>query len=290
MLFRRSRPFARPASVRLLIAAAFATLASFASIATFASTAAHAESRTLDGAIYRVPDGWRVEEAPRSVTRHSELDRANGRYCAPAARNVPPLPGWQGRGAGTKFVDANGLESWILVHTYSSGNRRVSFTALTNQPGHYGPAIDAFFASASARDAEGRPVYVALFRSGNNRRWVEVVTPDRAAFEKHLTVVHDGEETDFEPLNRLANLNRFAVAPADLVGEWASSGGAGVEYVNLYTGQSAGLHFASNTERFTFQKDGTYAGEWVGVQNAGGGNSCAGANTRGAYRAAGCST
>lgn len=425
MLFRRSRLFALPASTRLLIAAAFATFA------TFTSAAAHAETRTLDGATYRVPDGWRVEEAPRSVTRHSELDRANGRYCAlgayvstasagsldadaradwemvvaaygrtgaPAARNVPPLPGWQGRGAGAKFVDVNGLESWVFVHTYSNGTRRVSFTALTNEPGHYRPAIDAFFASirlpapsagasasapppppaaaptgakrttfddgwsaveeadwvrasrgavtvlvhhaapdqrpfvnpwegttavwnqvvaprytgvsglwvrrgswddgdswgqgknfasASARDAQGRSVWVALFRSGNNRRWVEIVTPDRAAFEAHLTVVHDGEDTDFEPLNRLANLNKFAVAPADLVGEWASSGGAGVEYVNVYTGQSAGFHFASNTERFTFQKDGTYASEWVGVQNTGGGNSYAGANTRGAYRATG---
>ena len=261
-----------PASVRLLTAAAFATFTSFVSFvsfATFASRAAHAETRTLDGATYRVPDGWRVEEAPRSVTRHSELDRANGRYCALAAHvstaSAPPPPptaaptgarrttfddGWvaveeadwvrASRGVVTVFVHhaapdqrpfVDPWEGTAAVWNQVVAPRYTGVSGLIVRRGSWDDG-DSWgqgknFASASARDAEGRSVYVALFRSGNNWRWVEIVTPDRAAFEKHLTVVHDGEETDFEPLNRLANLNRFAVGPADLVGEWASSGGAG---------------------------------------------------------------
>ena len=126
------------------------------------------------------------------------------------------------------------------------------------------------FASATARDAQGQSIHVALFRGGNGRRWIEIITPDKATFEKQLTVVRDQDGTDFEPLNKLATYNKFAVAAADLVGGWTSSSGAGIEYVNVYTGGSAGFHHASSTSRFTFRADGSYASEWVGAQNTGG--------------------
>lgn len=95
-------------------------------------------------------------------------------------------------------------------------------------------------------------------------------------------MVRDQDGTDFEPLNKLATYNKFAVAAADLVGDWTSSSGAGIEYVNVYTGGSAGFHHASSTSRFTFRADGSYASEWVGAQNTGGATQFGGENYKGA--------
>jgi hypothetical protein len=74
--------------------------------------------------------------------------------------------------------------------------------------------------------------------------------------------------TNWAPLDATSNLNKFAVAAADLPGQWASSSSASVDYVNIYTGNSAGTAYASSTSSFTFASDGTYASTWKGAMNA----------------------
>ena len=41
-----------------------------------------------------------------------------------------------------------------------------------------------------------------------------------------------------------------------------------MDYVNVYTGNSAGTAYASSTSTFTFKSDGTYESVWKGAMNA----------------------
>lgn len=116
-----------------------------------------------------------------------------------------------------------------------------------------------YFASADAVEAgSDRQRFVALFRNGNGARWLEIQTPDRATFERLLTVVYDQDGTNWNAMANLANVNRFAVTASDLPGLWASSSAAGVQYVNIYTGTSAGMAAVSQNDSYTFRSDGTY--------------------------------
>jgi hypothetical protein len=129
-----------------------------------------------------------------------------------------------------------------------------------------GPMEGKYFASADATEqASGKRVHVALFRDGSFGRWIEVRTADRATFERELTVVYDQDGSNWTALANLANLNRFAVAASDLTGVWKGASGAGVEYVNVYTGASVGMATSSSTSEFTFRADGSYTSVWKGV-------------------------
>jgi hypothetical protein len=121
---------------------------------------------------------------------------------------------------------------------------------------------------ADAKTSDGKAVHVALFRGGNGQRWIEIITPTRAVLHAKITKVVEGDGTNWAPLLALSNLNKFAVAAADLPGQWASSSGASVDYVNIYTGNSAGTAYASSTSSFTFKADGTYESVWKGAMNA----------------------
>lgn len=129
-----------------------------------------------------------------------------------------------------------------------------------------GPMEGKYFASADATEqASGKRMHVALFRDGSFGRWIEVRTADRATFERELTVVYDQDGSNWTALANLANLNRFAVAASDLTGVWKGSSGAGVEYVNVFTGASVGMATSSSTSEFTFRPDGSYTSVWKGV-------------------------
>jgi len=149
-----------------------------------------------------------------------------------------------------------------------------------------GPFEGKYFAQADARDAAGRPVHVALFKYGNAGRWIETVTPDKASFQRLVTPVLPQDGTQWDKLISLINLNRFAVSAADLVGTWGAGSGAGVQYVNAYTGTSAGMAFSSSTSTYEFRPDGTYTSVWKGAHNAldGRGTQFGSENARGNYQ------
>jgi hypothetical protein len=149
-----------------------------------------------------------------------------------------------------------------------------------------GPFEGKYFAQADARDAAGRQVHVALFKYGNAGRWIETVTPDKASFQRLVTPVLPQDGTQWDKLISLINLNRFAVSAADLVGTWGAGSGAGVQYVNAYTGTSAGMAFSSSTSTYEFRPDGTYTSVWKGAHNAldGRGTQFGSENSRGNYQ------
>lgn len=124
-----------------------------------------------------------------------------------------------------------------------------------------------YFAQADARDNDGRPVHVALFRGGNGGKWIEIVTPDKATFQSRFTAVQQYDGTNWAPLEKLAVYNKFAVAAADVVGSWESASGAAVQYYEVYTGNNAGMAYASSTISFVFRPDGTYTSVYKGAQN-----------------------
>lgn len=119
---------------------------------------------------------------------------------------------------------------------------------------------------ADAKSSDGKSVHVALFRGGNGQRWIEIITPTQAALHQ-LGKVVEGDDSNWSPFLAMSNLNKFSVAAADLPGEWASSSGASIDYVNIYTGNSAGTAYASSTSKFTFKSDGTYESVWKGASN-----------------------
>jgi hypothetical protein len=276
------------------------------------------------------------------------------------------VDGWNGRAAST-VAEKAGTKTYVYLQTYSNGSKRMTFTATTNQPAHYLPVIDAFFASialgpapaapvaagsgkttnfddgwvateqadwvragkdglvvlihyrlpdlrpfnnldeatafawnqmvvpryrslsnvwirrsfwsdgdafhgkyfaqADARDRDGKPVFVAFFKDGTYGKWIEVIAPDKATFNRRVTAVQQLDGTNWEPLVKLGGLNKFAVAAGDLVGNWESASGAVVQYYEVYTGNNAGMAYASSTTSFAFRPDGTYTSVYKGAQN-----------------------
>lgn len=138
---------------------------------------------------------------------------------------------------------------------------------------------------ADAKTTDGKAVHVALFKGGNGQRWIEIITPSQAVLHAKLTKVVEGDGTNWAPLLATSNLNKFSVTAADLTGQWASSSGSSVDYVNVYTGNSAGTAYASSTSTFTFKSDGTYESVWKGAMNAqdGRGTQFGGESYKGKY-------
>ncbi|MFN5475380.1 MAG: hypothetical protein ACK484_02215, partial [Sphingobacteriales bacterium] len=76
--------------------------------------------------------------------------------------------------------------------------------------------------------------------------------------------------------------NKFAVAASDLTGKWASWSGAGVQYVNVYTGLDAGMGHAQSSNEIVFNANGTYNREYKGVSGSpGAGNTYYGEKNNG---------
>lgn len=129
-----------------------------------------------------------------------------------------------------------------------------------------------YYAEANAVQG-GANVFVVLFRGGNGQRWMEFIAPDKKTFESVFGQVVPQEGTDWNRLSVMANCNRFAIAPNDLIGTWSGWSGAGVEYVNIYTGLSAGMGHSQSGNVIRFFPDGQYAREYKGVSGSPGGTN-----------------
>lgn len=147
-----------------------------------------------------------------------------------------------------------------------------------------GPLDGKYFAESDLTSLEtGQRVHVVLFKNGNYGRWIEFITPDKATFARMFSPVYEQNGTDWGKLAAMGNYNKFAVAASDLPGTWYSADGAGVQYYNAYTGNSAGMGFASSNTEITFQQNGTYKSVYKGVDNTlnGAGNRYYGATYQG---------
>lgn len=121
-------------------------------------------------------------------------------------------------------------------------------------------------------NSTGKQVYVVLYKNGNSGKWIEIITPDKASFQKQFTIVYQQDGTDWDKLSNMGNLNKFAVAASDIIGNWKSASGAGIEYVNIYTGNSAGMASSSSTTEFFFKPGNTYTSIYKGVMGSNGAN------------------
>lgn len=113
------------------------------------------------------------------------------------------------------------------------------------------------FMSGNVLDpATGKVVYVVLFKRGESG-WIEVVSPDKNTFVQVFGVDSDIIDNTvsmsiWEPLQKMAGYNRFGVAMSDLTGKWTNNFSGMTQYVNVYTGASAGMDTHSSAQVFAF--------------------------------------
>ena len=104
------------------------------------------------------------------------------------------------------------------------------------------------YASASAVDpATGNRVHVVLSkRRGRGTRWIEIVTPDVATYDREIGPYRQGN-TDWNRILALHGLNRFAIAASDLGGTWSDNYASATSMVFVNTGWSAGTMYTGGS-------------------------------------------
>lgn len=145
-----------------------------------------------------------------------------------------------------------------------------------------------YYAEATLTDnASGATVFVVLFKKGTG--WMEFVLPSRKAFVETFGV--DISKIDYyvdsevwDPLKRMANYNRFAVAPADFTGKWTNNFSNNTYYANVYTGLSAGMSTYSSSQVFEFFSGSKYKWNLVAANSYGGASQFASAKGAGTFK------
>jgi hypothetical protein len=144
------------------------------------------------------------------------------------------------------------------------------------------------FVTADVTDNKtGRKVHVALFKKGNSG-WIEFITPDKNSFVQAFGIdinkvdYYNTETAAWDPLKKMVDYNKFAVAAADLKGKWTSNFSGMTQYVNIYTGADAGASSHSSTESFQFTGN-TYHWELVAASGMVGNLKFAGAKSAGTH-------
>ncbi|CAN5456163.1 hypothetical protein BH10ACI3_BH10ACI3_21850 [soil metagenome] len=133
----------------------------------------------------------------------------------------------------------------------------------------------------------GRDVYLTFIRSGS--KWIEIITPDKNTFVQSFgidinSVSWNSDKSAFEPLMKLANYNKFAVAASDFNGVWTSdfTGVQQLYYVN--TGDYAGMNLNQSSETFQFGAGNTYNWKILVVRGMAGAGKVNQANSTGTFK------
>lgn len=117
------------------------------------------------------------------------------------------------------------------------------------------------FAEADAVEkTTGMSVHVVLFKmnySNGSGKYLEFITPDKKSFEQEFGAYHE-TSYGWENVEKMANYNKFAVAASDLTGKWTNNFSGTQQYVNAYTGASAGMDTHSSNQNFEFGPQNTY--------------------------------
>ena len=112
----------------------------------------------------------------------------------------------------------------------------------------------------------GKTVHVVLFKknfSSGSGKYIEFITPDKKAFEQEFGTYENasanfGTGSGWDKMAAMATYNKFAVAASDLKGKWTSNFTGMTQYVNAYTGASAGANTHASNENFEFGAGNTY--------------------------------
>lgn len=125
--------------------------------------------------------------------------------------------------------------------------------------------------------ATGRQGHVAMTLSTQNGNMsvITVFAANAAYFTSNFTSTAD--------FNRMWGYNKFNATVADITGEWQNSGGTGLEYYNVYTGNSVGMVTAHVSDKFIFNSNSTYQSEHTGTSTFQGSVSHGKSNYSGVY-------
>ncbi len=151
------------------------------------------------------------------------------------------------------FVLLDGLKTaWdvLVAQRYSSASN-LQFRPLS------GWQSIEFAEAEMVEKGTGKAVYVVLFKmnyQNGSGRYLEFITPNKASFEQEFGA-YSGKTYGWE---KMANYNKFAVAPSDLKGKWTNDYSGSLSYVNAYTGASAGTDTHASTQEFVFGAGNTY--------------------------------
>jgi hypothetical protein len=105
-----------------------------------------------------------------------------------------------------------------------------------------------------------KSVHVVLFKmnySGGNGRYLEFITSNKNSFEQEFGAYHQ-TTSGWENVEKMADYNKFAVAASDLKGKWTTNFTGMTQYVNAYTGASAGADTHASTQSYEFGAGNTY--------------------------------
>ncbi len=146
-----------------------------------------------------------------------------------------------------------------------------------------------YFAKAVLTElSSGKNVFVGLFSRGNIG-WIEIVCPDEQTFINNFGVDisklnYYSDVAIFDPLQKLATYNKFAVAQSDLSGKWTSSFGGNTYYTNIYTGLSAGMSTYTSNEEYNFLSAYTYKWRIIAGNSYGGATKLAQGTGEGTFK------
>ncbi|MFN8253379.1 MAG: hypothetical protein U0V75_16035 [Ferruginibacter sp.] len=117
------------------------------------------------------------------------------------------------------------------------------------------------FVQADATEiASGKKVHIILFKlhySNGSGAYMEFVTNSLADYEKEFGPYRQ-ESFGWEKTANMQFRNKFAVAASDLNGKWTNNFTGMTQYVNAYTGASAGADTHASAQSFIFGAGNTY--------------------------------
>ena len=110
--------------------------------------------------------------------------------------------------------------------------------------------------------ATGKKAHVVLFKSAvsggeGGSYYLEFITPDKKSFEQEFGADHSSA-SGCEKMEKMNGYNKFAVAASDLKGKWTNKFSNLTQYVNVYTGLSAGATSYSSVQNFAIGPGNEY--------------------------------
>lgn len=109
----------------------------------------------------------------------------------------------------------------------------------------------------------GKSVHVVLFKmhySNGSGKYLEFISASKNSFEQQFGAYHE-TSYGWEKMEQMANYNKFAVAASDFKGQWTNNFTGMTQYVNVYTGASAGADTHASKEIFEFSAGNSYKWE-----------------------------
>jgi hypothetical protein len=149
-----------------------------------------------------------------------------------------------------------------------------------------------YYAQADLTDnATGKSVFVALFRKANSG-WIEFVCPDINSFNQHFgfditKIDYYVDSKIWDPLKKMADYNKFAIAASDLSGKWTNNYAASTYYANVYTGMSAGMSTYSSSQDYEFFQGNKYKWRLVAANSYGGASNFSQGKGAGTFKVVG---